>query len=378
MELKNTDKISSLLHNISLYEELKSYTSSSNQSESQNSKKLNESTVDEKYFHIKLMKLLGITKESSFSNVKIELKSFFNDIEKFLDWVKKEKGINENKALEMINEIKILLKDISKIEIDSFFMNVPGKNVQEFLNNMKSYSFPTIIEKNKILENEKYMILVESTHSIKSVIKKKTEQIRKYHLFFNMLNKYFKMNDIYLRKFHFLFFQKYFHKSDIIDLDELKQKEENEYKVFFEKFILIIATDNSYTSFKETIKKIGENDNNIKFENKFLELNKKTYENENNEIIINNSINNYDKFNFVLKTINKNANWIVKIIFFDMYFDLIIPKCEISEGLININNDINNLKKENNELNQKMDKILEFLNTNFPEKMKEINKFINN
>ena len=117
MELKNTDKISSLLHNISLYEELKSYTSSSNQSESQNSKKLNESTVDEKYFHIKLMKLLGITKESSFSNVKIELKSFFNDIEKFLDWVKKEKGINENKALEMINEIKILLNNNKKYKL---------------------------------------------------------------------------------------------------------------------------------------------------------------------------------------------------------------------------------------------------------------------
>ena len=79
MELENTDKITSLLHNISLYDESKSYNSSFfDQSESQN-------------FHIKLMKLIEITKESSFSNMQIELKYFFKDIERFLEWVINER-----------------------------------------------------------------------------------------------------------------------------------------------------------------------------------------------------------------------------------------------------------------------------------------------
>ena len=69
-----------------------------------------------------------------------------------------------------MNAIKVDLKGINKIELDSFFVNVPGKNIKEFLNNMKSYSFP--IEENKIIESTKYMVLIESIHTINSVLKK--------------------------------------------------------------------------------------------------------------------------------------------------------------------------------------------------------------
>ena len=88
-----------------------------------------------------------------------------------------------------MNDINAYLTDISQIELDSFFVNVPGKNIKEFLNNMKSYSFP--IDVNKIKENTKYMVLIESTHSIKSVLQKKANQMRKYYLFFNLFNKFF-------------------------------------------------------------------------------------------------------------------------------------------------------------------------------------------
>ena len=54
MELENTDIISSLFQSVSLYEDSKSNnsSSSSNHSVSENSQKLKESTIDEKYFHI--------------------------------------------------------------------------------------------------------------------------------------------------------------------------------------------------------------------------------------------------------------------------------------------------------------------------------------
>ena len=214
MELENTDKISSLFQSISLYEDSKNNnSSSSNHSGAENSIKLKESTIDEKYFHIKLMKLLGITKESSFSNVQIEKKKFLQDIEIFLQWAIKEKGIDEKEALKKKNEITFDLNSISKIELDSFFVNVPGKNIKEFLNNMKSYSFP--IEENKIIESTNYMVLIESTHSINSVLKKKAEQMRRYPLFFNLFNKFFIKNDEYLKFFHLYFFKKIF-KSQIL------------------------------------------------------------------------------------------------------------------------------------------------------------------
>ena len=86
MELENTDKISSLFQSISLYEDSKNNnSSSSNHSGAENSIKLKESTIDEKYFLIKLMKLLGITKESSFSNVQIEIKNFYKILKYFCD-----------------------------------------------------------------------------------------------------------------------------------------------------------------------------------------------------------------------------------------------------------------------------------------------------
>ena len=49
-----TEKITSLLEKLSLYEGYSNSSASSNQTESQNSKKMTLSTVDEDYFHIKL------------------------------------------------------------------------------------------------------------------------------------------------------------------------------------------------------------------------------------------------------------------------------------------------------------------------------------
>ena len=72
--------------------------------------------------------LLCVPKGFSFSNVNIELKSFFKDIESFLKWAVGEKGITDENAKNIIKGIKEELSDIGKLEFDSLFVGVSGKN----------------------------------------------------------------------------------------------------------------------------------------------------------------------------------------------------------------------------------------------------------
>ena len=99
-----TDQITSLLQKISLYDKKSNHDISSNQSESENSKKLTMSNVDENYFHIKLRRLFGSTVESSFSHVEIELTKFFQDVQTFLDWVVEQKGLDVLKSNKQANK----------------------------------------------------------------------------------------------------------------------------------------------------------------------------------------------------------------------------------------------------------------------------------
>lgn len=125
-----TDQISSLLSKVSAYEESSNSNTSSNKTESKNSKKLTETKVDEDYFHIKLRKLFHSSVESSFKKMEIYLKDFFQDAQKFLDWVVEQKGITKNESDLMIDEIKDKLLNVDKIELDSFFINIPGNTIQ--------------------------------------------------------------------------------------------------------------------------------------------------------------------------------------------------------------------------------------------------------
>ena len=169
MESENSDdKISTLLAQTSSCPKNaddNKKNNTSNNSDSQNTKKLKESTIDEKYFYLKLKKLLSVPKEFSFSNVNIILDDFLKDIQSFLKWVINKKGITEEKASEIMAGIKKDLIGIGKIEFDSLFAGVSGEIVSEFFRNMKKYSFPNS-EKNPILKNENYTIIVESMHNL--------------------------------------------------------------------------------------------------------------------------------------------------------------------------------------------------------------------
>ena len=220
-----TEKITSLLEKLSLYEGYSNSSASSNQTESQNSKKMTLSTVDEDYFHIKLRRLFKSPVENSFRNVEIKLINFFEDVKIFLGWVVEQKGIDKKKSNDMIKKIEARLKALDKIELGFFFVNVPGENIHQFFDNMKSYSYPYTEEKKENFADKSFTIIIESTHSLRSAISKKPSQIHKYHLFFTMLNEYFKKDDKYLGKFHELFFQKYCRKvPSAFNKIELKNK----------------------------------------------------------------------------------------------------------------------------------------------------------
>ena len=392
-----TEKITSLLEKLSLYEGYSNSSASSNQTESQNSKKMTLSTVDEDYFHIKLRRLFGSSVESSFRNVEIKLDNFFQDAKKFLGWVVKQKGIDEKKSNDIMKGIEAKLKALDKIELDSFFINIPGENIHQFFDNMKSYSYPYTEEKKENFADKSFTIIIESTHSLRSAISKKPSQIHKYHLFFTMLNEYFKKDDKYLGKFHELFFQKYFRKVPSA-FNKIELKNENNFP-FSDNFIVMVASDHSFKVFKETREKIfSSNEPNYLSKNgkypKIYEKGEKNYQDEddkNETIKLSDSQQikeNYNYFKYIINEVNNDNNWVCKIIYFDLYVSLIVPKCEIKEGLTSINESIralennisqlnesnsvlekkNNLLEESvNKLQNQNNKIFEFLKEKFPD-----------
>ena len=298
----------------------------------------------------------------------------------------------------MIKKIEARLKALDKIELDFFFINVPGENIYQFFDNMKSYSYPYTEEKKENFEDKSFTIIIESTYSLRSAINKKPSQIHKYHLFFTMLNEYFKKDDKYLGKFHELLFQKYFRKlSSAFNQIELKNEK---YFPFSDNFIVMVASDSSFKVFKEATDKIFNSNKpfylskNGKKYPKIYEKGEKNYQNEDdNEIIINLSDSkqieeNYNYFKYIINEVNNDNNWICKIIYFDLYVSLIVPKCEIKEGLTSINESIralennisqlnesnsvlekkNNLLEESvNKLQNQNNKIFEFLKEKFPD-----------
>ena len=392
-----TETIKPLLEKLSLYEGYSNSNVSSNQTESENSKKMTLSTVDEDYFHIKLRRLFKSPVENSFRNVEIKLINFFEDVKIFFGWVVEQKGIDKKKSNDIIKEIEAKLKALDKIELDFFFINVPGENIHQFFDNMKSYSYPYTEEKKENFADKSFTIIIESTHSLRSAISKKPSQIHKYHLFFTMLNEYFKKDDKYLGKFHELFFQKYCRKVPSA-FNKIELKNKNNFP-FSDNFIVMVASDHSFKVFKETREKIfSSNKPNYLSKNgkypKIYEKGEKNYQDEddkNETIKLSDSQQikeNYNYFKYIINEVNNDNNWICKIIYFDLYVSLIVPKCEIKEGLTSINESIralennisqlnesnsvlekkNNLLEESvNKLQNQNNKIFEFLKEKFPD-----------
>ena len=279
---------------------------------------------------------------------------FLIDLKSYLtEETKKNKELDENVAKQIFDEFKEKLENEPKIEIDSFFFNVKGKKVKDFFLNMKQYSFPA--NETAINTNEEYTILVESTHCLKNTLKKKTEQLAKYYLFFSLFNQYLVEYEKYLKNFQDMFIGKYFIKP----FSEIRSGDFSKYKAkisFTKNFIILIATDHTFKLFGETMDNIEKSNPQVSAEKNYSSIFAKdqkkylneTFQTEAKNYLPKSRTAKYGNFNFLLKEINKKDNWIVKVIYFHLYFDLVVPKCVIAEGLEKFDKEIGVLKNKNN------------------------------
>ena len=359
MEAKNTSKITSLLQKITAYQEdYGQYTSSpsSKSDKPEENVKKKEKPIDEKYFFVKLRYLLGMPKKLSFCNVEIEPKKFVRDIIKKIDEeVSKNRKLSKQKANEIKEQIKYTFYGEDKIELDSFFLNVPGKNILKFLTNTEDCSFPSIDI--NIINDEMYTVIVESTHSLNSTLVKKAEQLRKYYLFFSSLDNYICEYKEYLNDFYDGF---------IKDALKLQKESPDSIKTNYQlskNFLVLIVTDNKVDIFRNTMSKIENSKTPETLKNSvkkcFPSIFGKEFKNEINEI---NEINEKDKsrkkdytkafseslenIKYLISQINKEKNWIVKVIYFDLYLDLIVPKDDIAKELKGIKEQFNQFNEE--------------------------------
>ena len=337
MGLKETDSITQLLCEINLYQRDSSQISSPKVSLSQTSTS----------FHFKLKYLLDVPDNSSFSNVEIEIASFLKDIESYINEETQKNELNDVKAKEIKEEIKNAMIDEKKIELDSCFINVKEKQIIKFFKSLEKYSFPS--QNEKILENESYVILVESTHSMRSQIHKKTEQLRKYYLFFSLLDKWLNDYNEYLGTFFDYFIGKYFLRLNSTNTKLTPKTYKADFSLY-RKFVILIISEHTLKFFEETKTSIEKSQIPLnlkkdvkKFFPSLYVSEKKNYKNEvnNNEIkniteIEGKEKNNKKNFkesvmenlpylNYLINQINKENNWIVKIIYLDLYFELIVP-----------------------------------------------------
>ena len=337
----------------------------------------------EKYINQKLK--YQLKSDKAFSSV-IDVSEVHDDMILSLNYVliqdPKDPQLNPETAVKIIEIIDLVLKDETQIQIDSLLPLVEGKELFDFFNNIKEYSFPS---DNKIDINKKYTVIVESTFCLQSQINIKANQLRKSYLVFSLIHDLYLKYPKYIKNYYKYFIKKYILKSKC----EKKDCEKDDQSIdlsSYGNYIFLIASNKTLKSFKETMESIDKSQYNEKespdvafwkcFEKEKIKQikSKKTYTEDNN--VSNNISDNtkskkifleraYKDMNYLINNINKSKKYFAKIIYFDTYLNVITPKCEIMEKLIKIDekmnvmeNDINTLKKTNKKLEEFISKIM--------------------
>ena len=341
----------------------------------------------EKYINQKLK--YQLKSDKAFSSV-IDVSEVHDDMILSLNYAliqdPKDPQLNPETAVKIIELIDLVLKDETQIQIDSLLPLVEGKELFDFFNNIKEYSFPS---DNKIDINKKYTIIVESTFCLQSQINIKANQLRKIYLVFSLIHDLYLKYPKYIKNYYKYFIKKYILKSKCEKKDCEKDDESIDLSSYGN-YIFLIASNKTLKSFKETMESIDKSQYNEEespdvafwkcFEKEKIKQikSKKTYTEDNNvsNNISDNTISKkifleraYKDMNYLINNINKSKKYFAKIIYFDTYLNVITPKCEIMEKLIKIDekmnnkimmmeNDINTLKKNNKKLSEFISKIM--------------------
>ena len=74
----------------------------------------------------------------------------------------------------------------------------------------------------------------------------------------------------------------------------------------------------------------------------------------------------YQKFRYLIDSINKGTNFKIKIIYLDLYLNVLAPKSEIVDKLDNLNNRVSTMENELKETKQTVAFLVNYCKRNFP------------
>lgn len=337
----------------------------------------------EKYVNQKLKYILKSDKAFSSS---IDISEVHDDIILSINYVfvqePKDPKLNLETAAKIIKIIDWKLKDENTIQIDSLLPSVEGKELFDFFNNIKEYSFPS---DNKIDINKKYTVIAESTFCLQSQINIKANQLRKSYLVFSLIHELYLKYPKYIQNYYKYFIKRYLLKSKCEKKDYAKDDKTIDLSSYGN-YIFLITSNKKLKSFRETMESISSSQYNDEelpdvtfrkcFVNeKIIEIESKKPFTEDNDILNNNSSNiksknlflkrAYKDMNYLINNINKSKKYFAKIIYFDTYLNVITPKCDIMEKLIQMDekitkmeNNMDKLQKINKKLSQYISKII--------------------
>ena len=318
----------------------------------------------EKYINQKLK--YQLKSDKAFSSV-IDVSEVHDDMILSLNYAliqdPKDPQLNPETAVKIIEIIDLVLKDETQIQIDSLLPLVEGKELFDFFNNIKEYSFPS---DNKIDINKKYTVIVESTFCLQSQINIKANQLRKSYLVFSLIHDLYLKYPKYIKNYYKYFIKKYILKSKCEKKDCAKDDESIDLSSYGN-YIFLIASNKTLKSFKETIESIDksqyneEESPNIAFW-KCLEK-EKIKEIESKNIFLEKA---YKDMNYLINNINKSKKFFAKIIYFDTYLNVITQKCEIMEKLIKMDEKMNMMEKDINKLKKTNKKLAEYISKIIP------------
>lgn len=333
----------------------------------------------EKYFNIKLKVQLDAKK--SYSNIKIVLSDFLEELNLYMyAKVFNNEKLNKNVAKSILDQITAYFKDETEIEIDSFYPYISGEKIEKFFKLIKNYSFPSFIEVD-VDPKTKYTVLVESTYSLKKNIIKKSNQLRKNFLFFSILNKFYKQYQEYLEEFYEFFIKRHIFADKTTNSVYDYKKDAKFDLTYFDNFIILFITNSQFKLFNEVKESIINSkpfeQNEIEFnitkcfnfplipklkgpkadKKKFLrekeennsELSGCDIEKENTHIKKDGEqklFYSYRKFNYLINNINNETNFKVKIVYLDLYLNVLAPKSEIVKKLDDLNVKISKVEDE--------------------------------
>ena len=329
----------------------------------------------EKYFNQKLKYQLKSNEAFSSS---IDVSEVHDDMILSLNYAlvqePKDPKLNPETAVNIIKQIDLILKDENQIQIDSLLPSVDGKELSEFFNKIKDYSYPS---DNKIDINKKYTVIAESTFSLHSQINIKVNQLRKSYLLFSLIHNLYLKYPKYIQNYYKYFIKRYIIKSKYEKKDYVKDDKLIDLSSYGN-YIFLIVSNKALKSFHEIKDSISKSQYN---EGKLPELSfikcfdyeklkeieaKKTFAEDKNSANSKPKKDFFDRaykdMNYLINNINKSENYFAKLIYFDTYLNLITPKCDIMEKMLQIektmNDKINKIEKRNKKLCKLISKII--------------------